>query len=121
MNTDELLNVIEQGLKDVRADLLSRKHPDKSVRKAMTPEARLNELEWAMSGVQSDLAVVKSTMRMLEMNVAKLKAASAENAAGTAAVQPAGRRRSSKAATSTKPSPETHRGSAPSKSRGRRV
>lgn len=121
MNTDELLNVIEQGLKDVRADLLKRKHPDKTVRRAMTPEARLDELEWAMSGVQSDLAVVKSTVRILEMNVAKLKAASAERAAGTAAVQPAGRRRSTKAAASTTPSPETHRATAPSRSRGRRV
>lgn len=91
MNTDELVSVIEQGLKDVRGEIFKRKHPNTRARKAMPPETRLDELEWKMYAIESDLSRVKSTVHVLEMNVAKLRAANAEN---------------------TKPSPETRRSKA---------
>ena len=73
MNTDELLRVIEKGLQDVRADILKQRHPDKPVRKSLSLEERLDDLEWSMSSVQSELSLIKSTVHVLEMNVERLK------------------------------------------------
>lgn len=101
MNVDELLEVIEEGLKDVRTQILKQRDPNAAARKARPVEERLNDLEHAVWSVKMELSGTRSTIALLQMNVARLQSLTTE--------------------ASTKPSPETRRAKGPSRSRARRA
>ena len=77
MDMDELLELIESGLKDVRAQLMKNGDPNAAARKAQPVESRLEELEHAVWMLGMKVESNKSVLKILEMRVARLTSAAA--------------------------------------------